>query len=369
MLSIRTLRSAALAAAVVTLGACGADTEPRASTSQTPVVVEVSRVGSGTAAVLQPARVVARQEAEVATRLAGTIASVQVDAGDLVRAGTTLATLDDADLRARTQAARAQTELARRTFQRVENLARDGAASPQELDEARARLAAADGAVSDAEAQAAYATIRAPFDGTVTARFMDPGDLAAPGMPLLRLASDEVKVVADLPAERARGLAEGDEVGVELQGRSAPGRVLRVVRAMDPASRRVRVEIEVEGEALPGSLARVRLPASELDAGARWLPVDAVVTSGQLTGVYAVERDTLRLRWVRLGQRSGDAVELLSGPAGDMVVVRSPASDLRDGAPVSQATPILFDGGGEALPETRTSGSPAGPGATSGAGR
>ena len=275
-----------------------------------------------------------------------------MEVGDEVSAGVRLATLDDVDLQARVRSARGQAELARRTFERVENLARDGAASPQELDEARARLIAADGAVADAEAQATYAVIRAPFAGTVTARMMDPGDLAAPGMPLMRLASREVKVVAEIPAERARSVTTGQPVGVEVDGALRTGRVLRVVRALDPASRRIRVEVEVDGDPLPGTLARLRLPSSDESLGTRWLPADALVRSGQLTGVYAVERDTLRLRWVRLGRRSGDAIELLSGPAGDLVVVRDPSPELRDGQPVADATVVPFDAlGGMPMPE------------------
>lgn len=347
MNSIRLVRPAVLTATVVALAACHAEPEPTARGPQTPVSVQVSPVGSAAAAAFQPARVVPEQEADVATRLAGTVASIPVQVGDQVSAGTRLATLDDADLQARIRAAQGQADLARRTFARMENLARDGAASPQELDEARARLAAAEGAVADAEAQAAYAVIRAPFAGTVTARMMDPGDLAAPGMPLMRLASRGVKVVADLSADRARGLSVGQAVGVEVDGDLEAGRILRVVRSLDPASRRIRVEIDVEGDPLPGTLARVRLPGAEGDPGSRWVPADALVRSGQLTGVYAVERDTLRLRWVRLGRQSGDAVELLSGPAGELVVVRDPAPELRDGQPVSQATPIPFDGVGE----------------------
>jgi membrane fusion protein (multidrug efflux system) len=348
MISTRYIRPAVLAATVVTLAACQGEPELPERGPETPVSVRVSPVGSGSAAAFVPARVVPVQEAEVATRLAGTIASVSVDVGERVAAGATLATLDDADLRARIRAARGQAELARRTFQRVENLARDGAASPQELDEARARLSAAEGAAADAEAQGAYAVVRAPFAGTVTARMVDAGDMAAPGMPLMRLASGEVKVVADLPAERARSLEVGQAVEVEVGGTVLPGRILRVVQALDPASQRIRVEARVDGSPLPGTLARVRLAGSAAGPGTRWLPVDALVRSGQLTGVYSVESDTLRLRWVRLGQRSGDAVELLSGPAGELVVVRDPAPDLRDGQPVSTATPMPFDATGDA---------------------
>jgi len=69
------------------------------------------------------------------------------------------------------------------------------------------------------------------------------------------------------------------------------------------------------------------------------VPSDAIVRRGQLTGVFSIESDTLRLRWVRLGRTRDDAVELLAGPAGDLTVVRHPAPELADGRPVSQVHP------------------------------
>ena len=346
MISMHRLSAAVLTATVVAVAACQGEPEARPAGSMAPAQVRVSPAGSAVDADLQPARVVPVQEAEVATRMAGTISSIPVQVGDVVSAGARLATLDDADVQARIEAAEAQAELARRTFQRVENLAADGAASQQELDEARARLAAAEGGLREARAQSAYAVIAAPFAGTVVSRMADPGDLAAPGMPLLRLASRDVKVVADLPPERLRGLSAGMPVQVEVEGELYPATILRVVQALDPASRRGRVEMGVEGRLLPGTLGRVRLPGGT-DGGTRWIPADALVRSGQLTGVYTVERDTLRLRWVRLGRRSGDAVELLAGPAGELTVVRDPGADLRDGQPVQRAETVPFQPGGE----------------------
>ena len=84
---------------------------------------------------------------------------------------------------------------------------------------------------------------------------------------------------------------------------------------------------------MPGSYAR--LEVRRRGQGPRWIPSDAVVSRGQLTGVYTVESDTLRLRWVRLGQERDGAVELLAGPGGEVSVVRRPAADLFDGRVVS----------------------------------
>jgi hypothetical protein len=117
-------------------------------------------------------------------------------------------------------------------------------------------------------------------------------------------------------------------------------RITRVVPALGGASRTFRVEAVMEGApsgAIPGAFARLEVVRG--GEGPRWVPEDAIVDRGQLTGVFAVEADTLRLRWVRLGQRRDGAVELLSGPGGgELSVVRRPGADLFDGRPVGGRT-------------------------------
>ena len=85
--------------------------------------------------------------------------------------------------------------------------------------------------------------------------------------------------------------------------------------------------------AYPGVYARLGVPAAD-ESGSTWIPEDALVERGQLTGIFLIEDDSLRLRWVRLGLRQPGAVELLSGPGSDLRIVRRPAVDLVDGLPV-----------------------------------
>ena len=209
------------AGAVVALAAChGGDHETVEPRNLEPVEVRVTSAWTAGAETTVPARIVPLQEAEVATRMAGTIDALPVDVGDRVAAGALLARLDDSDVRARIAAARAQLQLAERTYTRLSNLAADGAASQQEKDQAEAQLESARAMVEEAEAQAAYVEIRAPFAGVVTARMADRGDMAAPGVPLIQLSGQGVKVVADLPAEMAGKIRTGQEVTVETPGSS-----------------------------------------------------------------------------------------------------------------------------------------------------
>ena len=324
-------------AATLVVAACVAEEPGRLPMAPEPVAVTVSAVQRAPALESFPARVVSERTADIATRMSGTVERILVDVGARVRRGDALLALDAADIQARVGAARAQEELAARTFQRVENLQRDGAASQQELDQARAALEGARAQRTEAEAQGAYAVVTAPFDGVVTRRMADPGDLAVPGRPLLTMmAPGALKVVADLPAARAGSLEPGRLVQVRLDGAARPVRVTRVVPALGEGSRTFRVEAAFDGTpagVVPGAYGR--LEVERTGEGPRWVPADAIVDRGQLTGVYAVEADTLRLRWVRLGQRRDDAVELLSGPVGLSGVVRRPAAELFDGRRVS----------------------------------
>ncbi|TVR63103.1 MAG: efflux RND transporter periplasmic adaptor subunit [Gemmatimonadales bacterium] len=326
------------------LAACGGD-EP-GEIPRTPVAgeLQVTQAFRSTGGASFAATLDSDQVAEIATRASGTVRSVEVRVGDRVRSGAPLLRLDDDDVEARVESARAQLELATETHRRIRSLADDGAATRQELDEAQAALAGARGALREAEAQREYSVIHAPFSGVVTHRWVDPGDLAGPGRALLRIVAPEaLKVIAELPAHLAGAVAEGDEVLVHLgSGHPAiPATVQRIVPAVDPASRTFRLEalpVEVPEAARVGSYVRLELPFAE-PAGV-WIPRDAVLERGQLTGVFAVEEDRIRLRWVRLGRTTGDAVELLAGPAGDLTVVRRPGAELMDGQTISQVREV-----------------------------
>lgn len=337
-------RPGAAAWAIAALGslafaACGGDEAHTEARVLEPVSVTVTPAWSATAARSYTARIEATQSAHVATRMSGTLTAMAVDVGSEVQAGDLLARLDDADVRARISGAEAQHALAEQTHGRIARLAADGAASQQELDEAAARLAAARAGLAEARAQAAYVEVRAPFSGVVTARMADPGALALPGQPILTLEGSGVRqAVADLPANAVDGVSEGQAVVLSHATTEVAGVVRRVVPSLDPMSRRFRIEVEL-GAAAPWPAGEVvTLRIEEAGSGSLWIPADAVIERGQLRGVYTVENDSLRLRWLRLGRTLGDRVEVLSGPGRGLQVVRRPAADLEDGAPVSGVT-------------------------------
>ncbi|UCC49670.1 MAG: efflux RND transporter periplasmic adaptor subunit [Gemmatimonadota bacterium] len=338
MKSSRVVLAWSLAAAAA---ACGGEPGELPISSE-PVNVEVSTAAASYSMITLPGTIVATEEAELATRISGTIRQVLVDIGARVSAGAPLVTLDSKEIDARIRSAEAAALLARQWHQRIAALAADGAATAQELDDANARLQMAEAALRDVRAQRDYVVLRAPFDGVITARMADPGDLAVPGVPILTMiGTTSTKIEADLPAEMAGRLAVGHPVMVHRPetARRYPATVTRVVPALKRASRRFRVEARFQPDStgLPGIPpgAFVRIELGQPTTMTRWIPADVVVTRGQLEGVFVVEGDELRLRWVRLGQRLGETVELLAGPGTDALLVRAPAAQLVDGQPIA----------------------------------
>ena len=335
------MRAFSISIGLATLGlaACGEPEHERIELA--PVEVSASTSVAGPAIGSYPATVVSERTAVVSTRTAGGVRDVPVDVGSVVGAGDVLVRLDDADVLARVASAEAAATLARQYYARIASLERDGAATGQELDEATRGVQQAEAAVAEAVAQQRYVVLRAPFAGVIVARAVDPGDLAVPGAPLVRLTSLEgLEIEADLPA-RLRGEIEvGDVVDV----RSADGAfrtatvVTRVVPALEAGSQRFRIEASFAGAApeplpLPGTVLRVELPLpGDMTV---WIPADAVVRRGQLRGVFTIEADSLRLRWIRLGQKRPGAIEALAGLRAEEPVVRGPGPELVDGQPVS----------------------------------
>lgn len=295
--------------------------------------------------------VVGRIEAVLSSRLAVPVMEVSAVPGQEVRAGTVLVRLDVreaegalAGTRAELAAARSALDLAAVNRLRFEKLESRGAAAAVELERARqshatatAGAASAEAAVRRAEIDRSQALLAAPFDAIVVEKMVSPGDLAVPGRPLVRLASRSGRRVETAPGEEdAARLSVGQIVPVVVGGRVLESRVAEIAGAVDPATRRriVRLDLPAGEEPPVGSFARVRFPgapAPKLLADAR-----AIVSRGGLELAWVVEADGgVVPRYVRTAASAvPDRVEARSGlEAGDRVVLDPPA-DLEAGTRV-----------------------------------
>ncbi len=289
--------------------------------------------------------------ATLGTKLMGTVLDVLVQEGDAVRAGQPLVRIDAHDIaakQAQAQAGMAEAAAVRDEAllhaRRMRALYADSAAPRAQLDAAETGLAraeagvrAARGAMDEAQSAMGYAVVRAPFDGTVTRRFVDPGAFAAPGAPLVTVQDDRrLRISATTTPEFAATLRRGQRIDVTIEGRATTATVEGIVPAAAGNLSTVNAIVNnAAGAVLPGSAATLRIPQPARRA--LLVPARAVLQQGDLTGVTLRTADGDVTRWVRLGQTVGEMVEITGGlRAADTVVVPgvapSPSPPVRSGA-------------------------------------
>lgn len=275
------------------------------------------------------------ESATLSTRIMATVSAVRPLEGSRVKKGDLLVQLDTRDIDAkRTQVtaavaeATAAAEHAEITARRIRALHADSAAPRAQLDAAETGLAratagltAARGAMAELEAAAAYTEVRAPFDGVVVKRFVDPGALAAPGAPLLTVeATDRLRIAAALPAPLARGLARGNRITVRIEGETVDATIEGAVPDAASLYRINAIVPNSNNHFLAGSAATVLIPNGSRDVVL--VPTDAIIRQGELTGVHRVSAGRQLLTWIVTGPARGTVTEVLSGLSkGDSVVI------------------------------------------------
>lgn len=306
------------------------------------VTVETIRLGEavGTEAYAAIGSVRASKRAELATRMMARIERIDVRAGDRVQKGQVLVTLERGAVAAARRQSAAGFDLASANLRRMERLYADSAIPLVQLEAARTSFEQAKGQAEAATAELAYTSIAAPFDGVISARYADPGDLAAPGQPVVVIEDAGAReIVIGVPEHMARELRPGRELVASVGSDAAQtlARVSAVVPSTDALSRTVEVRLMTDARLTPGEAVTVRVPLVRSDALLLSVPRSAIVTRGELTGVYLVGTDSIaRLRWIRIGRGSSDSLQVISGlVSGDVVVLQ--AASLRDGLKVRPA--------------------------------
>ena len=315
--------------------ACGTSREAAPDQAITDQVTIEARSLTVSSLVPVDGTVTARQRAEVSTRLMARVTSVPVDVGSAVRRGQTLIRLGTEDIaanRAKADAAvraagAARDEAARQAARMDTLLAADAVAQVQRdqaylgLTQAESQLALAQATAAEVRTAEGYSTILAPFAGMVVSRYVDPGDLANPGMPLIVVESGGAReAVLAVPTGLAAGLSAGDSIEIAgHDGRSTIAAIRTVAGGANQRSRTVDVRAVLPADWPTGLSLTGYIPAGTRQAVV--IPDSVIVRRGQLTGVRVVTDGRVTLRWVRLGRTvPGGMVEVLSGLAdGDKV--------------------------------------------------
>jgi len=374
----------ALAAVLATTGCDRERLEPAVAAQARIDVTTLTVASADLPAIYDAGGVVrARTTATITSRLLAPVLAVQVSPGSSIRRGQVLVRLEDRDLTAQQRravagqdaaeqggraaeaerdAARSALALATARHERISLLHERRSTTDDELDQAvaalrasEARVAAANARVAEAAAAlaaasanadaaragASWAVITAPFDGVLTEKLVEPGNMAAPAMPLLRMEDGgAMRVDVRLDESRAGGVKVGDEADVLLDGlgRRFTGCVIEIARAAEAGAHAFLVKIDLPpGLRVPsGTFAHVFF--SGPSRRVLVVPRTALVRRGQLTSAFVVDGDRVRLRLVSAGDAapgfSASVLEVLSGlDAGDRVVIDPPPS-LRDSAHV-----------------------------------
>ena len=359
-----------LVAGAVTIGfvthgrrAVTADNRAALRANQVPTVrVETVRAASPTFSMELPGTIAPVATASLNARATGYIAKRMVDIGARVRTGDLLAAIESRELDAQVQQAEetlrqatANHDLATVTAGRSRALVGDGWTTRQQFDNDRQAEAARAADVRGAEAalaaitqRRAYLNVVAPFDGIVTQRNVDVGDLAdadsATARPLFVLArTDTVRVQVQVPQDNAGDLVVGDPASVVMPARPGhplEGHVTRTAEALASGSRTLLAEAEIpnpDGALVPGAYVRVTFQVRRAATPAL-ISADSLIYDADGLSVAVVKGDRVDKRKIAVGRDFGTEIEVPGGLSTGERAVLNPPSSLAPGQKVRVLT-------------------------------
>lgn len=348
----------------VFIAACsGNKTEPQATGDATVLVETATPHGESSTGMIEASgQVEASHSVNISTRVMGYITKMQVKTGDHVSAGQMLFTVSSNDIsakKAQTEAMIVQAEASLRSAQkdvdRFTALYKQQSASAKELDNvtlqfqsAKAGVEAAKQMRNEVSAQLAYTNVTAPFSGIVTQKLADAGSMANPGMPILTIEqTGSLQVSASVAENEIAFVKTGDDavISVESAGKNFTGKVMQVNPSSQFTGGQYIVKISVPAsdskQLYTGMFVHIQILLKGKSVGSKkksdavMIPLKAIVNRDQLTGVYTISsQNTALLRWVRLGNTTGNQVEVLSGLANNETFILSAEGRMYNGAPV-----------------------------------
>jgi RND family efflux transporter MFP subunit len=288
-----------------------------------------------------PASARAQYEVTLYAKATGFVKSVLKDRGDHVKAGELIASLEVPEMVLELEHARASFAMEDTTLKRLEGIRKleKTAVTDQDLDLAKAKRAMAEASLKKLQALLDYTEIRAPFTGVVTERFVDPGAFVQQAKIMALVDPSVIRVVVDIPETETRFATVGTEAEIRfdaLAGSSVHAKISRIATALDPASRAMRVEIDVpnpELRILPGMFAHATLGV-ERKPDALAIPAGAVLQQHDRSFVFVNAGGVARKQAVTLGTTDGDWCETCSGLNGDESLI------LPDGQPIAEGTAV-----------------------------
>ena len=310
-----------------------------------------------------PANIAPLYQTTLYAKVSGYLKWIGPDKGDQVKKGQVVAIIDAPEVEEQYQQAVADYKIKRITFDRLKSVWKESpdVIAKQDVDVAEAAYEGARTLMQQRAVLRDYTKVRAPYDGTITARFADPGALiqvatssATSAIPLFTIMDlNTVRIYANVPQDDSPWVVSGQtKIAVhvhELQDRSFTGTITRSTLALDPSTRSLLVEVDLPNadHALrPGTFAEMSIALKEIP-NALVLPPQTINSAGKGTSVFIVELGKAKVVPLHTGITDGQWIEITDGLRGDEDVVVVGKRQLLDQSPV-RASPFQ-------LPEAKPS--------------
>ena len=310
---------------------------PTATVSVAPVTKELA-----TNQIELVGTVEAVEQAEISSKITGNILEIAVELGSRIKKGDLLIKLSAGEISAQLQQVKAQLEQAKRNLAREEKLLKKNAATPETVKSLKDTVRIAQAALLESQTMLDYTIISAPFDGIVTKKPANAGDLATPGKPLLRIEGENnLQILTDIPEAMINSIKKGDvlQATIPASNSDVSGVVTEVSPIADPSSRTTPIKIKINStpQLRSGQFARVTLALEETETYT--IPQSAILPYGQLERVFVAQENQAQLRLVRTGvvfpgTDGRKRIEILSGLSEGDNVITSGNNNLQSGQPL-----------------------------------
>jgi RND family efflux transporter MFP subunit len=341
----------------LTFSSCGEKTqEQKNETAAVNVTIQTTTATDGKGFLSASGTIETEQHADISTRMMGYVTKIHVKVGDRVSKGQLLVSINNSDILAKEAQvkagiiqAKAGLQNAEKDYNRFKTLFSQNSATQKELDDmttryevAKAQLEATKQMQNEVNSHLSYSNIRAPFSGSITGKYVNEGDMANPGMPLVSVeAPGKFLATAMIPENQIANIKKGTIVNVLIKSTNEElsGKVSEISNSARLTGGQYIVKINLdktEVKLYSGMFVTTTFPVENTSNTTLAIPKTALVKRGELIGVYTVsESNTALLRWVRLGNSIGDQVEILTGLSQGESYIVSADSKLYNGVKIT----------------------------------
>ena len=336
---------------------CSSSTEKKEETKTVKVTVNNAKLNSEFSFITYPGEVESESKSLLSTKLMGNIVSLNKEEGDIVKQGEVIIKINNKDLKAKKRqllSNKSEAELAlvtaEKDYNRFKVLYSQNSASQKEFENIETRYKVTKQKVEtinqmldEMNETLKYSEIKSPFNGVITKKFVNQGDIASPGMPLIAVEKkQEFKIISNIPEADINRLKTGDTVifsvpAIKLNNKKA------VISHINPSGSFTGNSYQISVKPLEdynllksGMFANLKLRNKEKSK--LLVPQSAIVKKGQLSAIWTISsKNTAILRWIRTGKSFNDKVEILSGLANGEKYITSSNDRLYQGMKVQSS--------------------------------